>query len=161
MKKTDFMKEMIIVKKLRAEDPVDLPMDEMFFEKLHGNIMKSIEKTEVKPVNKWTKTWVFLERKTGGQKNLLKKAVKLGVTAATFSLGLGVLSVSFSFLRHVKQVQIEQRQNSVAYEAQRNPIAWSELAFNYENENDFYSDILSQRSSETMVEIDQIIVSAL
>jgi hypothetical protein len=64
MRNTDSIKDMMIVKKLRADDPIELPMDESFFDKLHGNIMQAVAKTEVKPLSKWDKAWVFLEQKS-------------------------------------------------------------------------------------------------
>lgn len=83
MKKTDFMKEMLLIKKLKAEDSVELPMDELFYENLHNKIMLSVQKADIKPVSKWTKTWVFLEQKTTDQRvrinAKIKKIARLGM----------------------------------------------------------------------------------
>lgn len=90
MKKMDFMKDMILVKKLKAEDSIELPMDESFFENMHNNIMLSVVKTEVKPLNKWTKTWVFLERKTLIPRAKIKKVIKFGIAATTFMVSVKI-----------------------------------------------------------------------
>ena len=62
MKNTNSMKEVLLIRKLKTEDPVELPMDDIFFDQLHDKIMMAVEKTEVKQVSKWQRTWVFLER---------------------------------------------------------------------------------------------------
>jgi len=161
MKKIESMKDMILIKKLKAEDKFELPMDEMFFEDLHNKIMMSIEKTEIKPANKWTKTWVFLEKKTMNHRAKMKKVVKLGITATTLTLGLSLLNYSLNLSKQVAYESNEINKSSILSEAQKNPAAWSELVVNYQNENDFYADVLSQRDLETMVEINQVIAQSL
>ena len=157
MKKTDSMKDMILIKKLKAEDHLELPMDEMFFENLHNKIMMSVEKTEIKPASKWTKTWVFLEQKTMHHRTKMKKAVKLGITATTLTLGVSLLYYSLNLSKQMANASHEVNKTSILSEAQKNPSEWSELVVNYQSENDFYADVLSQRDLETMVEIDQVI----
>ncbi len=58
------MTEALIKQKLKKEDPVELPMNENFYADMHNNIMLAVEKTEIKQLNRWAKTWVFLEPKT-------------------------------------------------------------------------------------------------
>lgn len=58
------MTEALIKQKLKKEDPIELPMNENFYEELHNSIMQSVERTEIKQLNRWAKTWVFLEPKT-------------------------------------------------------------------------------------------------
>jgi hypothetical protein len=161
MKKTDSMKDMILIKKLKAEDHIELPMDEMFFEDLHNKIMMSVEKTEIKPASKWTKTWVFLEQKTINQRAKMKKAVKLGITATTLTLGVSLLNYSLNLSKQIGYASAEVNKTSILSEAQKNPSEWSELVVNYQSENDFYADVLSQRDLKTMVEIDQVISQSL
>ena len=88
MKKTDSMKEMILVRKLKAEDRIELPMDETFFDNLHNKIMLSVEKADIKPLSKWTKTWVFLERKAVVPRAKIKKVIKLGLAATTLTMAI-------------------------------------------------------------------------
>lgn len=161
MKKTESMKEVLLVKKMKAEDHIELPMDEKFFDDLHHKIMMSVEKTEIKPVSKWTKTWVFLEQKTQAHRAKAKKAVKLSITAATLTIGVSLLNFSLNLTKQMALASAEANKTSILTEAQKNPAEWSELVVNYQNENDFYADVLSQRDLETMVEIDQVISQSL
>lgn len=161
MRKTDSMKDMILIKKLKAEDNLELPMDEMFFEDLHNKIMMSVEKTEIKPASKWTKTWVFLEQKTMNHRAKMKKVVKLGITATTLTLGVSLLNYSLNLSKQMDYAGNEINKTSILSEAKKNPSEWSELVVNYQSENDFYADVLSQRDLETMVEIDQVISQSL
>lgn len=165
MKKTDSMREMILIKKLKAEDPIELPMDQEFFDNLHNKIMLSVDKTEVKPVSKWTKTWVFLEKKTLVPRAKAKKVVRLGITATTIATGVGLLNFGLNLSTQMSSVQVNLNKSSILSEAKRNPVEWSELAVNYQDENDFYADILSQALSHndlgTIVEIDKVIAQSL
>ena len=71
-------KEFLIKQKLKKEDPVELPMDDSFFEKMHNNIMQAVEKIEIKNQTKWSKSRIFLERKVlnlrAGSKKVMKTA---------------------------------------------------------------------------------------
>ena len=79
-------KETLIALKLKKEDPIELPMDEMFFEKMHKQIMQAIEKTEIKPQTKWSKTKVFLEAK--GRRHLPDSRKVLKTTFAVMAMAL-------------------------------------------------------------------------
>lgn len=161
MKKTDSMKEMILIKKLKADDPIELPMDEAFFDSLHDKIMMNVEKTEVKPVSKWQKSWVFLERKTAGPREKIKKSAKAGLAVATLALGLGVIKSALNFAQDAQLELANINKNTIISEVKKNPEEWSEMVVNYQSENDFYADILSQQDLGTMVEIDQVISQSL
>ena len=161
MKKTDSMKEMLLIKKMRAEDPVELPMDDLFFDKLHDKIMASVEKTDIKPLSKWSKTWVFLERKTSPHRSKLKKAVKLSITAFSMTIGVSLLNATLNIYQQSQFAATEVNKSSILNEAQKNPIEWQEMVANYQNENDFYADVLSQRDTETIVEIDKVLTQSL
>lgn len=161
MKNANSMKEIIILNKLKKEDPVELPMDEMFFEKLHDKIMQSVEKTEIKPLNKWSKTWVFLERKAKSHRAKIKKAVKLSLVATTLALGALLFNLSANYVNQAALAKIEINKTSILSVAQTSPVEWAELIVNYQNENDFYADILSQGDFSTMVEIDRVIAQSL
>lgn len=161
MKKTDSMKEAMLVNKLKAEDAVELPMDEQFFDNLHNKIMLSVAKTEIKPVKKWEKTWIFLEKTTLNPRAKLKKAVKLAITATSITFGAGILNYSLDAGMQTADAKSNQNKSSIISEAKKNPIGWSELVINYQNENDFYADVLSQRGPETIVEIDKAIAQSL
>jgi|GEM_PF-5547913 len=156
MKKTDSIKEMILVRKLKAEDVIALPMEAAFFDNLHNKIMSSVAKTELKPVSRWTKTRVFLERKTIVPRAQMRKVVKLGITAATLAVGLGL-----SLNQKINFAQKDLNKSMIVSEAKKNPAQWSELVVNYQNENDFYADILSQHDLATIVEIDKAIAQSL
>ncbi len=161
MKKTDSMKEALLVRKMRSEDPIELPMDDLFFDKLHQNIMTAVDKTEIKHVKKWQKTWVFLERGAEPYRAKARKAVKLGLAAVTFSLGLSLLSASINLLQQAEIARLEINKKTILTEAEKNPLAWSELIANYQSENDFYADILSQKEIKTIVQIDQRFTQSL
>lgn len=169
MKKTDSMKEMILIKKLRAEDPIELPMDEDFFDNLHKKIMLSVDKAEVKPVSKWTKTWVFLEQKTLIPRAKAKKVVRLGIKATTLAAGVGLLNFGLNLSKELSLMQADLNKSSILLEAKKNPAQWTDLVANYQDENDFYADILSEALSQelsqselaTIVEIDKVIAQSL
>lgn len=55
-------KEFLIKQRLKKEDPVELPMDDCFFELMHNKIMQAVDKIEMKPQAKWSKSKIFLER---------------------------------------------------------------------------------------------------
>jgi len=155
------MKEMILVKKLRAEDQVELPMDEAFYDALHAKIMISVDKTEVKKLSKLAKTWVFLERKTQSPRNTLKKLGKVGVRMMVIVFALGAVQLGLNLQTGMMAPAADAKLSSILVEAQKNPMEWSELAASYQNENDFYAEILSQRDLSTMVEIDKALTSSL
>lgn len=161
MRKPDSMKEAILINKLKAEDPIELPMDEIFFDNLHDKIMLSVEKTEIKPAGKWSKTWVFLEQKTVNQRARLKKGVKLSITIASLTAGISFVNHQLNQQNQDNYANLDSNKTSIISEAQRNPAEWSQLAVNYQNENDFYAEVLSQKSHETIVEIDNVIAQSL
>lgn len=159
MKETNSMKDALLVRKMKAEDPIELPMDDMFFDKLHDKIMASVEKTEIKPVSKWEKTWVFLDQKTAWRAKA-RKAVKLSIAAVTMTIGLSLINLSLNFYQQAQYVREDINKQSIIEAAEKNPAAWSEL-MTYQNENDFYSEILSQRDVATFSEVDQVLSQSL
>lgn len=160
MKKTDAMKDILILKKLKAEDPVELPMDEQFYDQLHNKIMLSVEKTEIKKMSKLAKTWVFLERKTQSPRARIKKAAKPGLAVLMMILALSLIN-NMGATSNSKLLTQDLNQNTILKEAQSRPTEWSELVVNYQSENDFYADVLSQRGPETMVEVDNALAQSL
>lgn len=62
------LEQLKIIQTLKEHDPVELPMDDMFFNQLHSRIMKEVDKTDVKQLNRWGKTWVFLESTAKAQR---------------------------------------------------------------------------------------------
>ena len=115
-------------KKLRQEDLVELPMDEKFYEVLHNKIMASIDKTEVKPLSRLAKTWVFLETKTKPHKALAKKVIKTGFVGLTLTLALGLAGLS---------AQNASSQIRIIQEAKKNPTQCSDLVVSYQEEKIF------------------------
>jgi hypothetical protein len=158
----DSMNETRLEKKLKKQDQLELPMDEKFFESLHDRIMSSIEKTEVKPLSRWAQTWVFLETKAKPHRALFKKVVKTSFVGVTFSLALGLADLSEHLYEAVYASQKDSNQLRIVQEAEQNPTGWSDLIVSYQNENDFYADVLSQRNDlGTIVEIDRVLTQSL
>lgn len=160
MKKTNSMKEVLLIKKMKTEDPVELPMDDLFFDQLHNKIMCAVEKTEMKKASKWDKAWIFLDSKTVRHRTKARKAVKVSIAAVTMTIGLSLMNVSLSFYQQAQMVRESINKKTIIEAATENPAAWSEL-MTYQNENDFYSDILSQRDVATVTEVDKVLTQSL
>lgn len=151
-----------IEKKLKQEDLIELPMDEKFFENMHDKIMASVEKTEVKPLSRWAKTWVFLETKAKPHKALARKVIKTGFVGLTFGLAFGLAGLSAKVYHDVHAAQYASNQSRILKEAQQNPTEWSELVINYQDTNDFYADVLSQQNDlQTLVEINRVLTESI
>lgn len=151
-----------IEKKIKQEDLIELPMDEKFFENLHDKIMASVEKTEVRPLSRWSKTWVFLETKAKPHRANARKVIKAGFVGLTLSLALGLASLSAKVYQNVHVAQNATNQLSIIQEAKQNPTEWSELVVNYQDANDFYADVLSQQNDlQTLVEINRVLTESL
>jgi hypothetical protein len=159
MKKTNSMKEVLLVRKMKMEDPVELPMDDIFFDQLHDKIMCAVEKTEMKKITRWDKTRVFLDHKTAWRAKA-RKAVKVSLAAVTMTIGLNLLNLSLNFYQQAQFITQDINKKTIIEAAKKNPAAWSEL-MSYQSENDFYSDILSQRDVATITEIDQVLTQSL
>jgi hypothetical protein len=101
-------KEYLIKLKLRKEDPVELPMDDQFFENMHNKIMQAIDSAEIKPQSKWSKTRVFLEQRTLGFSPLAKKLSKSGILSWVASVGLGVIGMSSQGYEMIEQLRISR-----------------------------------------------------
>ena len=71
-------KEFLIKQRLKKEDPVELPMDDHFFEVMHNKIMQAVDKIEIKPQTKWSKSKIFLERQLAPAANF-RKSLKTSV----------------------------------------------------------------------------------
>lgn len=65
---TNLRKEVMIKQVIKKEDPVELPMNEQFYKSMHDNIMAAVENIEIKKQPKWSKNWIFLERRWQAQK---------------------------------------------------------------------------------------------
>ncbi len=103
MKTASRMKETFLAKKLKKEDPIELPMDEKFYEDMHNQIMKAVERTEVKPLSRWAKTWVFLEASTIRSRGIGKKIVKTSIVGFIMATALSLFSISGTTYSDVKQ----------------------------------------------------------
>lgn len=160
--KSNRYKDALLIKKIKAEDLVELPMDEKFFEDMHDKIMQAVEKVEMKPPSKWDKTWVFLERHSIGQKALAKKIIKTSVIGITMGVGLFMLGLSANIYTKIYQEQRLSNKGHILNEVQKNPEEWSQLAGVYQDENDFYADVLSQKNDlATIVEINRAMTQSL
>jgi hypothetical protein len=151
-----------IEKKLKQEDLVELPMDEKFFEELHNKIMASIEKTEVKPLSRWSKTWVFLEAKAKPHRSLARKVIKTGFVGLTLGLAVGLAGLSAKMYTEVHMAQNASNKLRIIQEAKQNPTEWSDLVVSYQDSNDFYADVLSQQNDlKTLAEINRVLTESL
>ena len=155
------MSESLFEAKLKKEDSLDFALDDQFFEKMHDQIMATVEKTEMKSPSRWTKSWVFLEAKAKRQK-WPRKAAKIGVVGLTLSMAVLLLSVSVKMYQDIFKVQMLGNKILILQEAKQDPAEWSNLVVNYQNESDFYADILSQKNDiGTIVEIDRVMSESL
>ncbi|WP_409478088.1 hypothetical protein [Pseudobdellovibrio sp. HCB154] len=138
---------------LKREDPIELPMDEMFFDKLHDKIMADVAKTEIKPAtSKWAKPWVFLEqqvryyRPSNNVRTL--HVVKMGVVGISLTLGLGLATMSLKLFDMSSQNQMAANNRQLIIEqALENPQDWVEMAASVQNDSDFYAEVLNERLS--------------
>lgn len=162
MNKRNSVEEKLIINKMRKEDSIELPMDDAFFEQMHNKIMLSVAKTEVKPLSKWAKTWVFLEKKTHKPRMAVKKTAKLSIVVTFISLGAGLFGKTLSVLANSEsQMSTSGNKSVIVSEAEKDPMAWAELAASYQNESDFYAEVLSEKDFETIVEIDKVLNRSL
>lgn len=105
MRQATYKKEYLLKLKLKKEDPVELPMDDQFFETLHDRIMSAVDATEIKPQSKWSKTRIFLERKAPGYRPLAKKIFRSGITGWVTSISLGLIAMAtegHAYIEHIK-----------------------------------------------------------
>ncbi len=152
----------LLVLKLKKEDSIELPMDEKFFDLMHSRIMSAVEQTEVKPLNRWSKTWVFLEAKAKPYRTLAKKVIKTSFVGFAFIVALGLAHFSLKFVNDLNQSKLTASRQSIIQEAKQDPTQWTELVANYQNENDFYADVLSRREDlGTLVQIDRVLIESL
>lgn len=138
---------------LKREDPIELPMDDMFFDKLHDKIMADVAKTEIKPAtSKWAKPWVFLEqqaryyRPSNNVRTL--HVVKMGLVGISLTLGLGLATMSLKLFDMSSQNQMAANNRQLIIEqALENPQDWVEMAASVQNDSDFYAEVLNERLS--------------
>lgn len=60
---------------IQKADMIKIPESEEFYEKLTAKIMAGIEKTDVKPLSRWAKTWVFLDSKSSKYRRMPKALI--------------------------------------------------------------------------------------
>lgn len=137
---------------LRREDPIELPMDEMFFDKLHDKIMADVAKTEIKPAtSRLSKSWEFLERQAHYYRpsNNVRtlQVVKMGLVGVSLTLGLGLATMSLKLFDMSSQNQIASNRQIIIEQALENPQDWVEMAASVQNDSDFYADVMNERLS--------------
>lgn len=137
---------------LRREDPIELPMDEMFFDKLHDKIMADVAKTEIKPAtSRLSKSWEFLERQAHYYRpsNNVRtlQVVKMGLVGVSLTLGLGLATMSLKLFDMSSQNQIASNRQIIIEQALENPQDWVEMAASVQNDSDFYADVVNERLS--------------
>ena len=162
VKKAIPKKDILIKQTLKKEDYLELPMDDFFYEKMHDKIMQAVEKTEFKTEPKWHKARVFLERNAERYRSTSKKVLKVAVISLVTSIAIGFLGVSQRLYSDLQADRSLNNQGRIIQEARNNPQEWAEMAGNYQNENDFYAEILSRKNDlATMVEIDNVLTQSL
>ncbi len=62
------LEQLKIIQTLKERDPIELPMDEAFYNQLHSRVMKEVERTDVKQTTRWGKAWIFLESAARAQR---------------------------------------------------------------------------------------------
>lgn len=155
------MSDSLFEAKLKKEDSLDFALDDQFFEKMHDQIMATVEKTEMKSPSRWTKSWIFLESKAKRQV-WPRKVAKIGVVGLTISMAILLLSVSVKMYQDVFKVQTLGNRTQILQEAKQDPAEWSNLVVNYQSESDFYAEVLSQKNDlGTIVEIDRVMSESL
>lgn len=137
---------------LRREDPIELPMDDMFFDKLHDKIMADVAKTEIKPASsRLSKSWEFLERQAHYYRpsNNVRtlNLVKMGLVGVSLTLGLGLATMSLKLFDMSSQNQIASNRQIIIEQALENPQDWVEMAASVQNDSDFYADVMNERLS--------------
>jgi len=137
---------------LRREDPIELPMDDMFFDKLHDKIMADVAKTEIKPTaSRLSKSWEFLERQAHYYRpsNNVRtlNLVKMGLVGVSLTLGLGLATMSLKLFDMSSQNQIASNRQIIIEQALENPQDWVEMAASVQNDSDFYADVMNERLS--------------
>lgn len=137
---------------LRREDPIELPMDDMFFDKLHDKIMADVAKTEIKPASsRLSKSWEFLERQAHYYRpsNNVRTlhVVKMGLVGVSLTLGLGLATMSLKLFDMSSQNQIASNRQIIIEQALENPQDWVEMAASVQNDSDFYADVMNERLS--------------
>lgn len=146
MKENQGLKE-----QLKREDPIELPMDDMFFDRLHDKIMADVAKTEIKPTKKWEKPWVFLERQARYYRpsNNMRTLhlVKMGMVGISLTLGLGLATMSLKLFDMSSQNQMASNKQMIIEQALENPQDWVEMAASVQNDSDFYAEVLNERLS--------------
>ncbi len=158
----DKMKDAILERKIKKEDPIELPMDEKFFENMHNQIMQSIEQTEITPPTRLEKAWLFLETKAWRPGGLTRKIIKASFAGLAIITGTGLVALGIQFYLNVNSSGALGNQSKIIKEAKSNPVEWAEMVSSYQNENDFYADVLSQKTDlGTIVEIDRVITGSL
>ncbi len=162
MKKIEPKKDILIKQILKKEDYLELPMDDSFYKKMHDKIMQAVEKTEFKAEPKWHKARVFLERSAESYRSTGKKVLKVTVISLVTSIAVGFLGVSQKLYTSLQDNQNLNNQGRIIQEVKNNPQEWAEMVGNYQNENDFYAEVLSQKNDlATMVEIDNVLTQSL
>ena len=56
-----FHTDILLKETLKKEDRIKIPTEENFYIKMQSNIMAAIVNSEVMKIDKWSKSWVFLE----------------------------------------------------------------------------------------------------
>jgi hypothetical protein len=138
-------KNVLIEQRLKKEDQVEVPKDDLFFEQLHNKIMQAVEKTEIKSQTKWTKTWVFLEARSRKYRPAQDKVTKTAVVALVASISLGLGALSLGLFKQTRQMQVSVNQQKIINQIASAPSDWADLAAVSQSDSDLYAEILNQK----------------
>lgn len=135
----------LLTQQLKKMDSVELPMDENFFDQMHDQIMQAVEKTEIKQLNRWAKTWVFLETRAKYYQHAGIKATKALFVLAVVSLSYGLGATSVAMFEKAHEQQITKNKDVILKQAIQSPVEWAELAAVGQNDMDLYAEILNEK----------------
>ena len=148
--------ESLLTQKLKKMDSIELPMDENFFDNMHNQIMQAVEKTEIKQLNRWAKTWVFLETRAKYYQSAGLKATKTVFVIGALGLSFQLASTSVALFQKVHEQQVVKNKELILKKAVAAPVEWAELAAVGQNDMDIYSEILNERIQKMGLESDQL-----
>ncbi|MEK6773794.1 MAG: hypothetical protein AABY64_07630 [Bdellovibrionota bacterium] len=128
---------------LKTADDVELPMEDAFYDRLHDKIMAGVNETEIKKLPPWTS---FVAR----PKKYLKSHWKgwLGSSISMIALGYIGIHISVlvgSFIPESHSFKVVQNEQEFLQDATGSVENFSQSMINHQSQEDFLSDVASQR----------------
>lgn len=120
---------------LRKNDEVELPMDEVFFDRLHDKIMLAIEDVEIESASVWQKPRRKLIR------HWRSWLVSGGSVIMILIASMQTPMVAKTFLNDSHVVQVVKNEDAFNAETTGSPEAFSDSLIVYQNQDDFFVDV--------------------